>query len=83
MTRRTYPTMASIEAALGADHVAWIRRQPHPAITAECRATGMWDANELDMMAAYKALAALLRIEAEHETADPMWAADEAALGCP
>jgi len=41
---------------LGADHVAWICEQPHPACTAGSRARGMWDANELEMVAAYREL---------------------------
>ena len=41
---------------LGADHVAWICEQPSPAATAGSRARGMWDANELEMVAAYREL---------------------------
>ena len=42
---------------LGADHVAWICEQPYPAGTAGSRARGMWDANELEVLALRAGLA--------------------------
>lgn len=47
---------------LGADHVAWICEQDHPACTAGSRARGMWDANELEMVAAYRELERMLAV---------------------
>lgn len=41
---------------LGGGHLEWILAQPNPAITAHCRAVGMWDANNLAMCATYERL---------------------------
>ncbi len=52
--------LAAIERVLSAEHVAWIKRQPYPAITASSRAHGAWVANEREEHAAYSSLADLL-----------------------
>ena len=51
----------TLGSVLGADHIAWIMEQPHPANTASCRARGMWDANMLEHVTAYTALERVLR----------------------
>ena len=60
--RKSYQraTPAQVIRKLGADHVAYILRQPAPAHTARGRARGMWDANDLETMSAYDRLAILI-----------------------
>ena len=53
-------TLERIQAQLGSDHVAWVKRQENPVALCESRATGYWYANSLDDFRAYKALARLL-----------------------
>jgi hypothetical protein len=46
---------------LGADHVAWLRVQAHPASFCDSRAAGSWTANAAESFCAYRSLAAHLR----------------------
>jgi len=45
---------------LGADHIAWICEQTCPAAKAGTLARGMWDCNNLEMLAAYRELEHIL-----------------------
>ena len=44
------------EQYLGADHVAWILRQPEPMAACERYAMGAWHANDLRSQSAYLAI---------------------------
>ncbi len=55
--------MSEIEAELGADHVAYIRRQTHPFHFARSRASGAWMDNNPALYCAYAHLAMILEAE--------------------
>lgn len=56
-------SMDEIVSKFGAEHVAYIRTRPNPAIFCDCRAAGAWDANEPEDYSAYRSLAAILRAQ--------------------
>lgn len=50
----------TIGRVLGADHIAWILRQPSPIGAARARAAGAWTANDMEQYVAYHRTAELL-----------------------
>lgn len=56
--QRTDLGAEAVARILGADHVAWVRAQPHPAGVCASRAAGAWQANDKYNYCAYRSLAA-------------------------
>lgn len=52
-------TEADVQAHFGR-HWFWLKSQPKPALTAQARASGAWDANDREAFAYYTRAAELL-----------------------